>query len=155
MNPSAYTPQDFRWSQRDIRWAKKKLGTSGLTVGGYGCASLMANYAVNRAWLKLGIKRFARPSEFVDYANTHRFYTSTGLINWLVVDSFSGGKLRLTPNKREQFITVAQVRWGAYLHWITLLDGDLCMNPWTGKFEKRNQSIWKATGREIYFKLVP
>lgn len=154
MNPIDYKPRDFQWSQRDPRWANKKLGKSGLDVGHYGCASVGANYCVNRAWKALGILRFARPGEFVDYCNTHGFYTDNGMLFWTAVDYFSGGKLKYTPNKKEAWITMAQVRWGSYLHWIVLLDGDLCQNPWTGAFEKRAQSIWVPTGRQIYFKLI-
>lgn len=154
MNPSLYKPQGFLWSQRDWRWANKKLGTSGLDIGHYGCASVAANYCVNRAWKKVGINRFARPSEFVDYCNTHKFYTSDGLLYWRAVNYFSGGKLVYTPNKREQYITCAQVRWGSLLHWIVLLDGDLALDPWVGQIVKRYQSKWSFTGREIYFKIA-
>lgn len=153
MNPALYKPTDFQWSQRDWRWAGKKIGISGLDIGHYGCATLAANYCINRAWMKLGIKRFSRPGEFIDFCNNNQGYTDNGMLFWTMVDKFTGGKLKYTPNKKGSFISVAQVRWGSYLHWIVLLDGDICMNPWTGKFEKRAQAIWEATGREIHFKL--
>ena len=89
MQPEDYKPQDFRWSQRDLRWSWKRMGGSTLTVGGYGCASVAANYAVNRAWKANNIPRFARPDEFVDYCNKKGGYTSTGLINWNIVNTFS------------------------------------------------------------------
>lgn len=154
MNPTEYQPRDFRWSQRDPRWAWKKIGTSVLTVGDVGCASVAANYAVNRAWLKLGIPRFARPGEFVDYCNTHGFYTATSLLKWEAVNYFSAGKLLYSKTKPGSFITLQEVRWGALNHWIALIDTTLCLNPWTGAFEQRNQSIWEPTGKERYFKLA-
>ena len=154
MNPIDYQPRDFLWSQRDPRWSGKKLGTSGLTVGNYGCASVAANYAVNRAWQALGINRFARPGEFVDYCNTHKFYTSGGLLSWNSVNHFSAGKLIYHTKKEGSYITLAQVRWGSYLHWIVLLNGDLCLDPWDGQIKKRVQSKWFPTGVQRYFKLV-
>ena len=153
MNPIDYKPTDFLWSQRDIRWAYKKLGGSGLDVGHYGCASVGANYCINRAWKSKKIDRFSRPGEFIDFCNNKGFYTKNGMLYWNSIDKFSNGVLKYTPTKLGSFITMAQVRWGSYLHWIVLLDGDLALNPWTGKIEKRKQSIWLATGREIYLKL--
>jgi hypothetical protein len=154
MTPEQYKPQEFLWSQRDIRWGYKQLGKSGLLVKDFGCAGTAINYCVNRAWKTKGVQRFSRPGEFFDYANTHNFFTPNGMIYWNVADSFSAGALRYTTNKREAYITVAQVRWGSLLHWRTLLNGDLCFDPWQGKIIKRAQTYWVATGREIYYKLT-
>ncbi len=153
MIPADYRPQDFQWSQRDQRWSWKRLGSSGLTVGGYGCAGVGINYWVNRAWQKLGINRFARPGEFFDFANQHHFFDPTGKIYWNVADAFSANKLFNTLNPKEAWATMMEVQWGHYLHWLPLLNGNLCLNPWTGHIEPRNQPIWKPTGKYKYFAL--
>lgn len=153
MDADKYQPRDFAWSQRDPRWSWKKIGISGLSIGGYGCATVAANYAANRAWKKLGIPKMTRPGTFVDFCNNNGGYTDNGMIRWTMVDKFTNGCLVYTKEKKGSFVTLAQVRWGALLHWVVLVNGDLCQDPWDAQFKKRLQPKWLATGREIYFKL--
>lgn len=126
-----------------------KLGTSGLTVGGYGCATLCITYIMDRYWKDQG-KPFMYPSEVVRKAS----YTPQGLLYWNTVDRLTGGKVVYSPTADGTRYKLMQVRWGAYLHWVVLLDGDLCYDPWDGKIKKREQPIWLPTGRYIHFKIV-
>jgi hypothetical protein len=154
MNPADYKPQDFAWSQRDLRWSWKKLGGSKFDVGHYGCAAVACNYIWNR-YLKDNNRPFMRPGEFIDFGNKNGKFNSQGLISWNIVDLISKGKLLNTwnPNDNVRYI-LQEVHWGPYLHWIVLLDGDLCRDPWDGKIKKRVQSFWAPTGRKQYFKIV-
>jgi hypothetical protein len=149
MDPAAYQPRDFLWSQRDFRWAKKKLGASPLDCGHYGCASLCVTYLVNRRRKELG-QGIIYPNQVIDKSN----YTPGGLIYWNSAEILSGGRIKQTWKQSEAKYTLMEVVWGVYHHWIVLLDGDLCYNPWTGKVEKRVQSIWYPSGRYIYYKKV-
>lgn len=148
MNPSEYQPREFLWSQRDLRWAKKLLGASLLDCGHYGCASLCVTYVVDRRRDELG-KGFLYPSEVIQKSN----YTPGGAIYWNSAEVLSGNRLKQSGKTGANY-TLMEVVWGVYHHWVVLLDGDLCYDPWSGTVIKRVQPQWYPSGKYIYYKKV-
>lgn len=157
----------YLWSQNDLRWKNKKLAASGLTFGGYGCAMTGTNYIGNRENLRRKMPRpFVRPGEqWLDWMNKKakacnytNYLTKGGEIYWDKLCEFWGGTLVHQWHsfaKGERGYTLAEVKWGTYHHWIVLLDGDLCLDPWDGKVKPRLQpGKWNLTGIYQYYKIV-
>lgn len=147
MNPKDYPVRDFQWSQRDWRWRWKKLGRSGLTVGGYGCASLCITYILDRFFKETG-QRWLYPSEVVDSAT----YTPDGRLYWNTVDKLSHGALKHVYYRGRYVLK--EVYWSTYRHWVVKLgkeEDNLCYDPWSGRIENFSRPEWIPTGREIYF----
>lgn len=147
MDPKAYKPQDFRWSQRDKRWANKKLGASKLTVGGYGCAVLCTTYVIDR-FLKDKKEKTLMPNEVIDKAT----FTPNGLLYWNIVGKITKNRLVQVYDKTKADYTLMMVWWGTMTHWVVLLNGDLCYDPWDGAIKKRKQPHWKTDGGFVYYK---
>lgn len=110
------------YSQRDARWSGDKMGTSGLTVGNYGCmmTSLAAAYRVT-------------PGTLNAYLSKKGGYTSDGLLNHSVAANYdgSGGMQYVGPGtlpndassvgrgigRGAVYITQSS-RFGAGKHWV-------------------------------------
>ena len=166
MLPSAYKPTDYNWSQNDPRWKFKQLSVSGLNFGQAGCAMTATNYIGNRENMRRGLPRpFVRPGQgWLDWMNAKakacnytNYLTRGGDIYWDRLCEFWGGTMThqmhpFVPG--ESGYILAQVQWGSFHHWIVLLDGDLCRDPWDGQIKYRNQPQWKFTGLYQYYKIV-
>lgn len=165
MNPADYVPRDYRWSQNDLRWKFLKIGISGLTFGNYGCALTAINYVFNRENLRRGLPRpFTRPNDFLSWINKKakaafygNYLTPGGKVYWNCLEEYSGGWLKHQMHplvQGEKGYTLQEVVWGTYHHWIVLLDGDLCIDPWDGVIKYRKQAKWYPSGRYQYYKQV-
>lgn len=161
MDPAQYQPQQYLWSQRDLRWKNRFIGKSGLTFGDDGCALTDLNYLNNRIQGKF----VSRPGDFLSWinkkaasANYEAYLTPGGQVYWNSLDEYSGRRVKNQWHPfgvGEKGYTLIQVQWGPYYqHWITALDGDLALDPWTGKIIKRKQPFWFPTGRQQYYKIV-
>lgn len=150
MNPADYQPREFLWSQRDLRWAYKFLGRSQLDCGHYGCASLCVTYVVDRRRKEIGWN-FLYPNQVIDRA----YYADpTGKIYWNSAETLSNNRLVRIYNPLEANYTLSEVVWGTYHHWIVLLNGDLCYDPWDAQIKKRIQPQWYSSDRFIWYKKV-
>jgi len=128
------------YSQRDSRWSADKMGTSGLTVGNYGCmmTCLAATYRVSPGTLNV-------------FLSKNGGYTSGGLLNHSVAANYDGsgglkyigsGRLPTTASSVGNGISrgavyVAQSnRFGSGTHWVLVYKAtsgqSYYMDPWDG-----------------------
>ncbi len=123
-------------SQRDPRWANKKLGASSLTLGRFGCTttslSMLTDY----------FGKYWSPPEI---AGTKAFYTTSGLVQWekLKLPMKFVSRIRTRNDSAIQAsikdpdkAVLLNVNNGA--HWVVALrkavigDDYLVVDPWTG-----------------------
>ena len=108
---------DYYYSQKDRRWARKKLGESGLDMAGFGCVvtdcAMVLSYFFDREVL---------PSELLNWLNENNGFTPNGLLYWNKITDFSKGTLRFstTPNAEKDELTygIRNVVMGRYNHWV-------------------------------------
>lgn len=125
-------------SQRDQRWAEKKLGPSQLTVGRYGCTTTS---------ICMGLSAFGFSVTPDAIAKDRKAYTKDGLILWQNLKLPGGFRMRARIQGRnddaikaslrdpDEFV-ILQVADGS--HWVlatgkTLLGNDYKVaDPWSG-----------------------
>lgn len=125
-------------SQRDLKWAKEKLGQSNLTIGRWGCTttcvSMVSDY-------------FGCYRSPIDLAHDAANYTNDGLILWwklhfLKMKFSSRERLRNDASIQESLknpngAVILEVNDGQ--HWVVALrrayvgNDYLVLDPWTGK----------------------
>lgn len=125
---------EYYYSQKDRRWAKKKLGESGLEMAGFGC--LVVDCSISLSYF---FDREVLPSELLNYLNENDGFTKNGLLYWHKITEFSKGKLRfsLTPNAKDGELTysIRNVVKGRYNHWIIdhPLEAGMVIDPLPGE----------------------
>lgn len=142
---------NYHYSQKDPRWAKMKLGHSGLTMRDFGCVvtscAMMLSYFYDREVL---------PSELLKWLNQNHGFTGDGLLYWQKIEQFTGGKLRY--NRKFQNATTYTVRqcvFGRFNHW--LIDSPVSVgkviDPLPG--QERGYKSYQWTGRNRAFYGIP
>lgn len=145
-------------SQRDKRWASKKLGFSNLTIGSYGCTlvslTMLLNYLgyidtpdqVNQK-LK-SVKAFS--GALLLWTNVQKAYPKLKFIkrayNYSNIEVASYVYVRKLP----VMVEVNASSIGAPRHWVLFKGGGVMNDPWTGKEEKTSK--YPLTGYSLYQK---
>jgi hypothetical protein len=119
-------------SQRDPRWANKKLGTSNVTIGGYGCFITSIAYVIGTT-----------PDVVNERMKAVKGYQDGNLVIWSKIpEAFPGitiSHLLQTYNNDvvkanlPALITVNGAPIGSPLHMVVYVGNGLCMDPWVGK----------------------
>lgn len=153
MNPKDYKPRVGLWSQRDIRWSWKRLGTSGAKMGPKGCAVTCLAYIVLRYYydIEKNPGMYYRPGEVCDKA----VFTPQGDVYLNTVDRLTGGKLLNSFSPDNARYTMIMVTWAGQTHWVVKVGGDntLCFDPWVGDIVPLHQSKWIVTDKQRWFRL--
>lgn len=121
------------YGQRDPRWRDNKLGSSGVTIGGYGCA------VTSLAMLITHTGKATTPLELDEWLTSHFGYSNGNLVNWGTIDKF-------TPNLRFMGVTVGTNLYPCIAevdliptnskfdqHFVVDLGDGMCADPWEGR----------------------
>jgi hypothetical protein len=130
-----------------------KLKPSSLNMGDFGCMVTATIFQINRH-----MNTSTTPGQFCEWLSTHSGFTDDnfrggpGMMLWSKVSEYTKGRLKYvgggsTPPTNKKF-TIAQVFFGRINHWVALLPGGECMDPWSGKIMKQSQ--WRFTGEKRY-----
>jgi len=150
-------------SQRDPRWATKKLGFSTYSIGSKGCTITAftilvnyvygANYGVDEVNEKL--KEF---QAFAKDMNGQRSLLIWSLaakaypkLKWIYRDyNYNNSKVWWYVNIHKIPVCVEVNAWaiGAPKHWVLYLGSQKMADPWTGKIEATSK--YPATGDALY-----
>jgi hypothetical protein len=145
------------YSQRDPRWAKKPLSPSRETMGRIGCATTAIAFQIARE-----LKRDVTPEELRAFLVVNSGYTAPsktdptgGLLKWDRISVFTNGRLRYlgrgaTPPAGKKY-TLVEVIYGTMRHWLALMGGGQCCDPWTGSQQTVATGPWRLTGERRYF----
>ncbi len=146
-------------SQRDPRWAKKKLGFSTLTIGGYGCTLTCLTMLINQF-----SKIQYTPNEVNDKLKKVNAFTGALLIWSRVPIAFPFLKfnkraynynnlevaLYVYVKKTPVMVEVNGAKIGAPKHWVLFIGGGKMNDPWTGKQSSTN--TYPLTGYSLFEK---
>ena len=153
-------------SQRDYRWANKKLGFSNYTIGTHGCTitsltnlmNRMLGYnltpdVVNDKLKTLGEytnynQRGAFLGAYLVWANVPRVYSG---LRWIFRD-INYNNVRVAwyvyIARVPVMIEVNATKIEAPRHWVLYIGNRQCVDPWTGKIVPT--STYPATGDAVY-----
>ena len=142
------------YSQRDIRWSWRKLGTSGLTMGGFGCTTTVA--ARFCSWV---MGRNVTPGELCAWLKKNNGYNGYGEILWKKVEEFTKFHLMYKgrgtePPKPDITYAMRIVQWGKLKHFVGRMPNEMCYDPWDGKVKPIHQQKWIPLNEYRYFKKV-
>lgn len=133
-------------SQRDPKWSTIKLGTSDVTIGGYGCTITSLGYLVGLT-----------PDKVNERMNAVGGYANGNLVIWKKIQEAIGVTCYRYYGWDNQKVLDAITTNGAVLgevdgaaiggtgkHWIVLTGNKKCQDPWTGV--ERPTSDFSFTG---------
>jgi len=130
------------FSQRDPRWKYIKLGTSNLTIGGYGCAITCLAMLLN----SFGYDE--TPETVNQKLIAYKGYVSGNLLNWTVVPRIWPKVKFIYRDYNYQNVKVAFYVYaknipvivgvngrpiGAYRHYVLYVGDRFCLDPWDGR----------------------
>src|SRR5690349_16359704 len=123
------------FSQRDPHWSGIRLGTTGHTVGLFGCLLTAVIFDINRE-----INRNDNPGMFANWLDAHAGFDAVGQFRWDKVSEYTRGRLRylgtgLAAKLRKKY-TIQQVDFGPIGHFVALLPGNKAFDPWQGRVTK-------------------
>lgn len=131
------------YSQRDPRWANKKLGTSPVTIGGYGC--LITD---------LGMFYDKTPDVVNDILTRGGGYANQNLVSWVKACQLLGGKFIWRGYVYDNNAALWAIRkYGAIVievdfdgtqrtddrHWVLFKGRQRMNDPWTGRDESTSK----------------
>lgn len=143
-------------SQRDPRWASKKLGDSKLTIGNYGCL-------LTSLTMLLNYMGYAETPETVNNTLKRIGGFSGALIIWSKVAqaypklkfvyrdyNYNNAKVAwfVYAKALPVLVEVNGARIGAAKHWVLFKGGQKANDPWTGKEIPTN--YYPLTGDGLY-----
>lgn len=156
MDPKLYTPRVGLWSQKDLRWALKRLGQSGARMGPKGCAVTCMAIILLRWYYdihKTNPPKIWRPGDLCDYMSSHNKFTPQGDAYLNTLDTLSGGHCINVYDPKIAHYVMVMVVWAESNHWVVKLDGDLCLDPWDGQIKKLEQSKWRVTTSRRFYQV--
>lgn len=125
------------YSQRDIRWSWKKLGTGGTSIGGFGCAITALGNMVNK-----------RPDEVNQILINGGGFLAGNLVIWDKACQLLG------LNNATGTPTIAQVRGNGFpMHFVVWLGGGQIIDSWDGR-QKTNPYLF-VSFRAVSLKSQP
>lgn len=153
-------------SQRDPRWANKKLGFSNYTIGSHGCTitslTMLLNYlgyaetpdTVNNTLKTLGnYDRLKNPkgafqNALLVWANIQRVYPKLKFV-WRGLN-YDNVKVAwyVYVKSLPVMVEVNAAKIGAPRHWVLFKGGRIANDPWTGKEIATN--YYPLTGYGLY-----
>jgi hypothetical protein len=126
MGEARTLPINF-FSQRDPRWKNEKMGRSGLTIGGYGCA--MTSVTMAGCSKMTGLT----PSTMNTWLSNNSGYTAGGAIYWGKPPGFQ-------PTSGFSYLGEATVKNAATLK--ALIDAGKFVVAYSKRFENVNSTHW-------------
>jgi hypothetical protein len=156
-------------SQRDARWARKTLGFSKLTIGGYGCTitslTMLINSVEGKSYRVDEInERLKALGEYHWQKNPKGAFTGALLVWKNVQLAFPSIKFvkraynynntdvawTIYVRKMPVMVEVNASSIGASRHWVLYCANRQCADPWVGKIVPTSK--YPATGYSIYHK---
>jgi len=144
------------FTQRDPRWANKKLGFSNLTIGGYGCTLTCLSSLISYVY-----QEEYQPDKVNDLLKKANAYVG-GLVLWSRIP-LAFNKLRWIKRvyaynnletsiyvyirKMPVLVEVNAVKIGAARHWVLFLGNQKCLDPWSGNII--STSTYPPTGESF------
>jgi len=150
-------------SQRNPRWALKKLGFSNYTIGGKGCTLTALTSLVNFTYnfdltpdqLNDQLKKFEAFAEDKHGEKALVIWSRVSLaypkLKWVYRDyKYSNTKVAwyIYVHKIPVMVEVNAWSIGAPRHWVLYCGGQLMIDPWTGSI--RSTAVYPATGDALY-----
>lgn len=123
------------YGQRDPQWSSQKLGTSNVTIGGYGCAitslAMLCEY--------LGVS--TTPSTLNTWLKNNDGFSNGNLVIWSAMNKYTdklyytGRKVLATADTFPQIAEVDLIPTNSKFdqHFVLALNKDECWDPWTNR----------------------
>lgn len=146
-------------SQRDPRWAKKTLGFSRLTIGGWGCTlvslTMLLNYVESKNYTpdyvndKLrAVKAFS--GALLLWANVPKAFPSLRFIKRAYNYSNTDVAWNVYVKRMPVLVEVNGAKIGAPRHWVLFTGNGRMNDPWFG--DTRSTSFYPLTGYSVFSK---
>lgn len=111
------------YSQRDWRWSWKKLGTSSVTIGGYGCAITALGTLANK-----------QPDQVNELLKNNMGFLQQNLVIWAQACKLLGLEWKGQTSKPITWPCIAQVRGNGFpMHFVVWLGNNQIIDPWDGR----------------------
>ena len=138
------------YSQKDQRWANKRLGNSTYTMATDGCVTTICARIASNV-----LKRDVTPGELCSWLSLFGGYLN-GLIIWAKLEQFCGKKVKYL-GKSVAFRPFARyilraVIIGRYYHWVGVKADGMCFDPLDRTIKPINQKHWRITNDYRYLR---
>jgi hypothetical protein len=146
-------------SQRDPRWAKKALGFSKLSIGGYGCTITSLAMLISRVENRevrvdevneklKSVKAFS--GALLLWSRVPLAYPSLKFIKRAYNYSNADAAFNIYIKGVPVMVEVSGAKIGAPRHWVLFKGGGKANDPWTGK--EISTSYYPLTGYSVFSK---
>ena len=141
------------FSQRDPKWANKKLGFSNLTIGNYGCTLTCLSSLISYVY-----QETYKPDKVNELLKNANAYVGA-LVLWsriplafnkvkFIKRVYSYNNLETSyyvyVRKMPVLVEVNAAKIGAPRHWVLFLGNQKCLDPWDGTI--KSTSTYPLTG---------
>jgi hypothetical protein len=139
------------YGQRDPRWRDEKLGTSNVTIGGFGCAVTSAAMLCEYVGVKVN------PSQLNTWLIENNGFSKGNLLDWKVLNKFTNNKLTFAGMKstwQDKWPQIAEVDLVPHdsdfdQHFVLQISSAWCFDPWENRVRKI-EDFGKVKSYRIY-----